>query len=221
MNARCPGDAPPGRQAERDRHGRPAARSLHLDLAGTATDDKGVKEVRLILKDARHQPLPPGQRHAGRGVRDLARPTLAHARRDQHDVDAPGRPATRGQLERHGVRLRHRRTSRTPRRRAPRRATRSTPVTCRPTLTDGLLAPTEGAAFTDGRILVSGRAEDDQAIARGGGRDHGQRRPVPRPRPARSRAPRELAHGVPDQPGHAGVELLLHHAGRARGQPTR
>ena len=33
-----------------------------------------------------------------------------------------------------------------------------------PTLTDALLAPTEGAAFTDGRILVSGRAEDDQAM---------------------------------------------------------
>ena len=33
-----------------------------------------------------------------------------------------------------------------------------------PTLTDALLSPTEGTTFNDGRIFVSGRAEDDQAM---------------------------------------------------------
>ncbi len=35
-----------------------------------------------------------------------------------------------------------------------------------PALTANLLAPTEGTTFTDGRIFVSGRAEDDQAMQR-------------------------------------------------------
>ena len=33
-----------------------------------------------------------------------------------------------------------------------------------PTLTETLLSPTEGTTFTDGRIFVSGRAEDDKAM---------------------------------------------------------
>ena len=106
-----------------------------------------------------------------------------------------------------------------------RRATRSTRVTSAPTLTEGLLAPTESASFTEGKIFVSGRAEDDQPPARP-------------PRPARSRwrsstapastspppAPSgrgELARGVPDQPGHARVELLLHDPGPAGGELHR
>ena len=35
-----------------------------------------------------------------------------------------------------------------------------------PTLTENLLAPTEGTTFADGRIFVSGRVEDDQAMQR-------------------------------------------------------
>ena len=35
-----------------------------------------------------------------------------------------------------------------------------------PTLTDALLAPTEGSSFTDGKIFVSGRSEDDHATAK-------------------------------------------------------
>ena len=33
-----------------------------------------------------------------------------------------------------------------------------------PTITETLLAPTEGTAFTESRIFVSGRTEDDQQI---------------------------------------------------------
>jgi PKD repeat protein len=35
-----------------------------------------------------------------------------------------------------------------------------------PTVTQNLLAPTNGTVFTDGRIFISGRVEDDQAISR-------------------------------------------------------
>ena len=43
--------------------------------------------------------------------------------------------------------------------------TRSTRVICLSTVTENLFAPTEGTAFTDGKIFVSGRVEDDQQIA--------------------------------------------------------
>ena len=46
-----------------------------------------------------------------------------------------------------------------------RRATRSTRVTCRRPSRTRLFSPEEGTAFTDGRIFVSGRVEDDQQIA--------------------------------------------------------
>ena len=44
-----------------------------------------------------------------------------------------------------------------------------------PILTEALLAPTEGTTFTDGRIFVSGRAEDDKAMQSVRGLHHGQR----------------------------------------------
>ena len=47
-----------------------------------------------------------------------------------------------------------------------------------PTVTENLLAPTEGTAFTDGRIFVSGRVEDDQQIAQAPGGDQERPRPV-------------------------------------------
>ncbi len=45
------------------------------------------------------------------------------------------------------------------------RATRSTRATCRRPCTEALFAPPDGTVFTDGRIFVSGRLEDDQSIA--------------------------------------------------------
>ena len=39
-----------------------------------------------------------------------------------------------------------------------------------PVLNEGLLNPIEGTEFPDGKIFVSGRAEDDQAMERGRGR---------------------------------------------------
>ena len=47
-----------------------------------------------------------------------------------------------------------------------------------PTFNPDLLAPTDGTTFTDGRIFVSGRAEDDQSHGQGRGRDHERGGPV-------------------------------------------
>ncbi len=86
-----------------------------------------------------------------------------------------------------------------------------------PTLTETLLSPTENTTFNDGRIFVSGRAEDDQAmqpvqvsIIDSAARYMSSSGAFPSTN-------KQLAHGVPDQPGNAGVELLLHHAGGAPG----
>ena len=108
INAQVPGDAPP--DGKLNVTGTvTGGQSLHLDLAGTATDDKGVKAVRVSLVRRRHQPVPPGQRHARRGVRHPhghagARPTATST-----TWTLPGRPAPGRRLERHGLRLRHRR----------------------------------------------------------------------------------------------------------------
>ena len=91
---------------------------------------------------------------------------LATPNGDQHHLDAAGRPAHQRQLLGDGVRRGHRRTSST-RRRAARPPRYSVyPGDLPPTLLPNLASPTEGTAFTDSRIFVSGRAEDDIAIAR-------------------------------------------------------
>ena len=87
-----------------------------------------------------------------------------------------------------------------------------------PTLTDALLAPTEGATFTDGRILVSGRAEDDQAMQNVQVSIMNSANQYLGSNGTFTEHHAELAYGVPDQPRHAWVELLLHHADRARGR---
>ena len=82
--------------------------TLHLDLAGTATDDKGVAAVRVALEDQ-----DTGRYVQPNGTMAAAFATLhGHARlaeRDQHDLDARGRPADQGRVRGDRVRRRHRR----------------------------------------------------------------------------------------------------------------
>ena len=80
--------------------------SLHLDLAGTATDDVGVARVEVGFLRAEQQPLPPAERLAGVELRHPDR-DAGHPERHQHHVDLADRPAGAGRLEPHGVRVRH------------------------------------------------------------------------------------------------------------------
>ena len=107
INAQVPGDAPPERVAQRHRHDH-GGQVLHLDLAGTATDDKGVAAVRVSLLRTGHQPLPAAQRHPWPRRSPPSTPTWRTPDGDQHHLDAAGRPAHPGRLGGDGVRLRHR-----------------------------------------------------------------------------------------------------------------
>jgi large repetitive protein len=132
---------------------------LHLDLAGTATDDFGVRAVRVSLEDqdtgryvqsdgtmsAAFATLP-ATLATPNGTSttwtlpvdlptkgDYAVPAFAYDTSDQQDTSTSGATARYlvypGDLE--------------------------------PTLSETLFSPTEGTAFTEARIFVSGRAQDD------------------------------------------------------------
>lgn len=164
INVQVPGDnfpdttiSPTGTQ--------PNQPALQLNLAGTATDDFGVSAVQVSVRDSissRYvQPdgtmsanfalldttlVSPGATGTGWNrvvnlpvVGNYAVTAFAFDTQNQQD------PSTTG-------------------------ATVSYPVfpgDLPPTVTEGLLAPTEGSVFTDARIFVSGRFEDDQQMARG------------------------------------------------------
>ena len=88
-------------------------------------------------------------------------------------------------------------------------------MTCAPVFNETLRAPKGGETFTDGRIPVTGRVEDDQQIAsvqvavrNAAGSVHELLRYV-------HQHQRELAHGVPELARIAWLELLVHHAGHS------
>ncbi|HVG65192.1 MAG TPA: PKD domain-containing protein [Actinomycetota bacterium] len=135
---------------------------LHLDLAGTATDDKGVAAVRVALED----------QDTGRYVQPNGTMAAAFATLNA-TLASPNATSTTWTL---GVDL-------------PTKGefavtafafdtvgqqdTSTTGATARylvypgdldPTLSETLFSPTEGTAFTEARIFVSGRAEDDTAM---------------------------------------------------------
>jgi hypothetical protein len=135
---------------------------LHLDLAGTATDDKGVAAVRVALED----------QDTGRYVQPNGAMAAAFATLNA-SLASPGATSTTWTL---GVDL-------------PTKGefavtafafdtvgqqdTSTSGATARylaypgdldPTLSETLFSPTEGTAFTEARIFVSGRAEDDTAM---------------------------------------------------------
>ena len=111
-------------------------------------------------------------------------------------------------------------TSRTPPPRVPRRATGSTPVTCADPDREPPV-PGRGHHVHDGRIFVSGRAEDDQAmqnvevaIVDSAGRYMDSSGAFPNTSESWRRRVRH-------ESGHGRVELLLHHARRASGRLHR
>ncbi len=136
---------------------------LHLDLAGAATDDIGVSAVRLTIEERDSQRyLQPNGTLGGQFASlnaTLASPnatsttwTLSVNLPTQGDYDVTAYaydtsdqqdPSTSGATSRYPI----------------------YPGDLPPTVTENLLQPPEGGTFTDGRIFVSGRVEDDQQIA--------------------------------------------------------
>ncbi len=165
INVQVPGDAfpnatitPTGTQN--------GVQVLHLNLTGTATDDIGVSAVRVRIEeqDTSRYLQPNGTLS---GAIALLNATLTPAGGPGTtsttwtlSVDLPTEgdysvaaiafdtsnqqdPSTSGATSRYPI----------------------YPGDLPPTVTDALFSPAEGTAFTDGRIFVSGRVEDDQQIA--------------------------------------------------------
>jgi PKD repeat protein len=161
INAQVPGDTPPNGLLNFTGTDS-SIEVLHLDLAGTATDDFGVAGVRVSLQDqdTGRYVQPNGTMAAGFATVDatLASPnatsttwTLA--------VDLP----TKGEFAVTAFAFDT----------AGQQDTSTSGATARylvypgdldPTISDTLFSPTEGTAFTEARIFVSGRAEDDTAM---------------------------------------------------------
>jgi PKD repeat protein len=138
--------------------------TLHLDLSGTATDDLGVQAVRVALldSDTGRYVQPGGTMGAGFATLDAVLatpgatsttwtlpvdlPTGGNFGVTAYAVDTAGQldTSTSGATARYLV----------------------YPGDADPTLNLGLAAPVNGAAFTESRIVVSGRAEDDRAMGR-------------------------------------------------------
>jgi len=164
INVQVPGDAfpdttisPTGTQ--------PNQPSLQLNLAGAATDDHGVSAVKITVRDTTSSRYvqPDGTMSANFALLDttLASPgavstgwsrlvnlpaagnytVTAYAFDTVNQQD----PSTTGATVTYPV----------------------FPGDLPPTVTEALLAPTEGSVFTDARIFVSGRFEDDQQMAQG------------------------------------------------------
>jgi large repetitive protein len=162
INAQVPGDAPP------DGLITPAGtvtgvQVLHLDLAGTATDDVGVAAVRVSLEDqdTNRYLQPNGTMAASFATRNATLgtpngtsstwtlpvdlPTEGDWAITVYAVDTNGQQdlSTTGATARYPI----------------------YPGDQPPTVVMNLLAPQNGAVFTDARILASGRVEDDRQIA--------------------------------------------------------
>lgn len=163
LNASIPGDAPP--DGLLDVTGVVSGQQvLQLNLTGTATDDHGVTRVGVALRDADTSRYlqPDGTMAAAFATLDatLASPgatsttwSLSRTLPSQGDwnvtayaFDGSGQqdPSTTGATARYPI----------------------YPGDQPPVLNESLLSPTEGTEFTDGKIFVSGRAEDDQAMQR-------------------------------------------------------
>ena len=168
MNAVVTGDAPP--KALISPAGvQPPSQNLTLNLAGTATDNLGVAEVRLVLKDldtgkylqqngtatsgfasvpatlADVDPANPSPT-SKKWSKEVTLPIQGNWNVTAYAVDTVGQRdlSTAGATARYPI----------------------YPGDTPPVFTLGLLAPTEGTVFENGRIFVSGRAEDDQAMAK-------------------------------------------------------
>ncbi|BCJ71459.1 hypothetical protein CS0771_10030 [Catellatospora sp. IY07-71] len=161
INSQIPGDNPPNGLLNVT--GNQTASVLHLDLAGTATDDFGVASVKVAIReqDSSRYLQADGSLSAAFATRNavLASPNGTSTTWTlSTDLPTQGRYAvtayaydTVGQQD----------TSTT-----GATATYAIyPGDLPPTVTQALMAPQNGAVFTDARIFVSGRVEDDQQIA--------------------------------------------------------
>ncbi|MFG1955111.1 hypothetical protein [Micromonospora sp. NPDC048830] len=138
--------------------------ALHLDLAGTATDDKGVQSVRVALRDldTGRYVQPNGTMAASFATVDatlaspgatsttftlpIDLPTKGEYSVEAWAVDTAGQQdgSTSGATARYLV----------------------YPGDLDPRLEPSLLVPTEGAVYTESRIVVSGRAVDDVGMSK-------------------------------------------------------
>ncbi len=125
----------------------PTDESLTVNLAGTATDDKGVDERPGHPPGPRHRSLPAAQRHHGAPPSAYRDATLGTPNGDQHHlVAAADHPAHRRQLALLGRRPSTPRGQQDPRARPP--ATyRVYPDDGPPALSDTLGQPQTGATF--------------------------------------------------------------------------
>ncbi|MET0837577.1 MAG: PKD domain-containing protein [Marmoricola sp.] len=163
FNAQVAGDTPP--KATLSPTGlQPPLTSLSLPLSGTATDATGVTEVRVSLRDAdtAKYAAPGGGTQAtytyftvpvtsGPGEVKSWSTTIPLPTEGDWSVTAVA-VDTAGQYDfsNTGATARY----------------LAYPTDTPPTFNMNLLAPSEGATFGDGKICVSGRAEDDQAMAK-------------------------------------------------------
>jgi PKD repeat protein len=161
INAQVAGDAfPDGRLTFTGTDS--SIETLHLDLTGTATDDKGVAAVRIALEDQ-----DTGRYVQPNGTMAAAFATLPAALGTPDGtttsftlaVDLP----TKGEFAVTAFAIDT----------AGQQDTSTSGATARylvypgdldPWLNENLASPTEGTAFTEARIFVSGRAEDDTAM---------------------------------------------------------
>ncbi len=163
FTAQVQGDAPP--KASIAPAGlQPPTQSLDLTLSGNATDNLGVTEVRVALRDAdtaryatadgatqaAYTTVPATLANTGGTSTawslDYTLPTQGDWNVTAVAFDAAGQY----DFTSTGATARY----------------RAYPGDAPPVFNLGLLAPTDGTVFSDGKIFVSGRAEDDQAMAK-------------------------------------------------------
>ena len=184
---------------------------LHLDLAGTATDDKGVAAVRVALEDqdTGRYVQPNGTMAAAFATLNA---TLASPKATSTTwtlgVDLP----TKGEFAVTAFAFDT----------VGQQDTSTSGATARYLVYPGDLdpCPERDAGLADrghrlhrGADLRERPGRGRHRHGRGPGRDRQQRRPVHELQRQLHQHQRELAVGLPQQPGHAGVELLLHHPG--------
>jgi PKD repeat protein len=161
INAQYPGDAPPdGRLTVTGTQ--TGGQSLSLNLAGTATDDKGVSAVNLTLydNDTSKYLQPNGTLGNGWATRSA---TLGTPGGTSTTFNLPVTLPQGGDWSVTAYAVDNAGQTDTSTSGATARY-RIYPGDVAPTLTEGLLSPTENTTFNDGRIFVSGRAEDDRAM---------------------------------------------------------
>ncbi|QYJ04851.1 PKD domain-containing protein [Nocardioides panacisoli] len=160
--AQVPGDEPPNGLL--DVTGTiTGGQELVLELSGSATDDQGVQQVRVELeeRDTRRYLRPDGTLSAAYATLEATLaspgatsttwslpvdlPTEGDWRVTAYAVDTAGQqdPSTSGASARYVI----------------------YPGDRAPTLTENLLNPLEDSEFVDGKVFVSGRAEDDRSMA--------------------------------------------------------